>query len=106
MLHLYQVQENILNGNRVMKRTRKVNGRMDGRAGRQTDGRTDGGHDIIRPVFDGRISKSRELLRADICFQCKQKYYIFAVIMSLNFVLQKVHFYFIRKQHSNDIEDN
>ena len=35
--------ENILNGIRVMERTRKVNRR------------TDGGHDIIRPVFDGRI---------------------------------------------------
>ena len=39
--------ENILNGNRVMERTRNVNG--------QTDGRADGGHDIIQPVFDGRI---------------------------------------------------
>ena len=35
--------ENILNGIRVMERTRKFNER------------TDGGHDIIRPVFDGRI---------------------------------------------------
>ena len=39
--------ENILNGIRVMERTRKVNGR--------TDGRTDEGHGMIRPVFDGRI---------------------------------------------------
>ena len=39
--------ENILNGIRVMERTQKVNGR--------TDGRTYGGHDIIRPIFDGRI---------------------------------------------------
>ena len=39
--------ENILNGIRVMERTRKVN--------RRTDTRTDGGHDIIQPVFDGRI---------------------------------------------------
>ena len=39
--------ENILNGIRVMERTRKSNGR--------TDGRADGGHDILRPVFDGRI---------------------------------------------------
>ena len=30
-----------------MERTRKVNGRKDGR--------TDGGHDIIRPAFNGRI---------------------------------------------------
>ena len=43
-----KVHENILNGIRVMERTRKVNGRMDVR----TDRRTDGGHDIIRPVFD------------------------------------------------------
>ena len=35
--------ENILNGIIVMKRTRKVNRR------------TDGGHDIISPVFDGHI---------------------------------------------------
>ena len=42
-------QENILNGIRVMEQTRKVNGRTDGQR------RTDGGHDIIRPVFDGRI---------------------------------------------------
>ena len=40
--------ENILNGIRVMKRTQKL---MD----RQTDRWTDRGHDIIRPVFDGRI---------------------------------------------------
>ena len=35
--------ENILNGNRVMERTRKVNRR------------TDEGHEIVRLVFDGRI---------------------------------------------------
>ena len=40
--------ENILSGIRVMERTRKVNGRMDRR--------TNGGHDIIRLVFDGRIN--------------------------------------------------
>ena len=45
--------ENILNGIRGLERTQKVNGRTDG----QTDRRTDGGHDIIRPVFDGRIKK-------------------------------------------------
>ena len=39
--------EKILNGIRIMERTQKVNGR--------TDGCPDGGHDIIRPVFDGRI---------------------------------------------------
>ena len=44
--------ENILNSIRVMERIRKVNGRMD----RQTDERTER-HDIIRPVFDGRIIK-------------------------------------------------
>ena len=33
--------ENILNGIRVMERTRNVNGRTDGRPDRQTDGRTD-----------------------------------------------------------------
>ena len=38
--------ENNFYGIRVMKRTRKVEGR--------TDRRTDGGHDITRPVFDGR----------------------------------------------------
>ena len=43
--------ENILNCIRVMERTRKVNERKDG----QMDVRTDGGHDKIRPVFDGRI---------------------------------------------------
>ena len=32
-----------------MEWTRKVNGRIDGR--------TDGGHDIIRPALDGRIEK-------------------------------------------------
>ena len=47
--------ENILNGIRVMERTRKVNGRTDRRTDGQTDRWTDGGHDIIRPVFDGRI---------------------------------------------------
>ena len=36
--------ENILNGIRVMERTRKVNRRTDG----QTDERTDEGHNIIR----------------------------------------------------------
>ena len=35
--------ENILNGIRVMEPTRKINGRKDER--------TDGGHDILRPVF-------------------------------------------------------
>ena len=40
--------ENILNDIRVMERTLTVNGRMDGRMDRQMDG----GHDIIRPVFD------------------------------------------------------
>ena len=45
--------ENILNGIRVMERTRNVNGRTDGRP----DRRTDGGHEIIRPVFDGRIKQ-------------------------------------------------
>ena len=49
--------ENILNGIRVNEWTRKVNGRTDG----QTDGRTDGGHDIIPPVFDGRIKRGLEL---------------------------------------------
>ena len=39
--------ENILDGIRVMERTRKV------------IGRTDGGHDIIRHVFDGRIKIQR-----------------------------------------------
>ena len=43
--------ENILNDIRVMERTRKVK--------RRTDGRTDGGHDIVRPVFGGRIKFRR-----------------------------------------------
>ena len=43
--------ENILNGIRVMEQTRKVNGGTDGQTARQTDG----WHDIIQPVFDGRI---------------------------------------------------
>ena len=52
-----------------MERTRKANGRTDGRTDRQTDrqtdrrtdgqtdGQKDGVHDILRPVFDGRIKK-------------------------------------------------
>ena len=43
------LRENILYGIRVMERTRKVNGR--------TDRWTDGGHNIIRPVFDGHIKR-------------------------------------------------
>ena len=39
--------ENILNRITVMERTRKVNG--------WKDRPTDGGHDIIRPVFYGRM---------------------------------------------------
>ena len=31
---------------------------MDG----QTDGQTDGGHDIMRPIFDGRIKKAHLLV--------------------------------------------
>ena len=45
--------ENILNGITAMERTRKDNARTD----RLTDGRADGGHDIIRLVFDGRIKR-------------------------------------------------
>ena len=47
----------ILNGIRVMERTRNIKGRTDGQIDGRTDGRTDGGHDIIRPVFDGRIKR-------------------------------------------------
>ena len=47
--------ENILNGIRVMERTPKVNGRTDGQKDGPMHGRTDVRHDIIRPVFDGRI---------------------------------------------------
>ena len=39
--------ENIMNGNRVMEQTQKVN--------RRTDRRMDGRHNIIRPVFDRPI---------------------------------------------------
>ena len=55
--------ENILNGIRVMERIQKVNrwteGWMDGQPDGWMDnnGWTDGGHNIIRPVFDGRIKK-------------------------------------------------
>ena len=52
-------RENILNGIRVMEPTQKVNGRTDGRPDRRTDGHNDGGHDIIRPVFDGRIMRQK-----------------------------------------------
>ena len=61
--------ENILNGIRVMERTRKVNGRTDGRPDRQTDGWTDGGHDIIRPVFNGRIKKTPKSLEHNIRYE-------------------------------------
>ena len=44
----------MLNGIRVMARTRKINGR--------TDGQTGGGHDLIQPVLDGRI-KSKNILQ-------------------------------------------
>ena len=54
---------NILNGIRVIERTQKVNGRTDGcpdrRTDRQPEGRMDRGHDIIRPVFDGRIRRGK-----------------------------------------------
>ena len=57
--------ENILNGISVIKRTRKVNVR--------TDGRTDGRYDIIRPVFDGRIKiqKNNHLHNAQHMVQSK-----------------------------------
>ena len=42
-----KVNENILMGIRVMERAQKVN--------RRTSEQTDGGHDIIRPVFYRRI---------------------------------------------------
>ena len=47
--------ENIFNGISVTERTRKVNGRTDRWTDGKKDGRTDGGHDIIQPVYDGRI---------------------------------------------------
>ena len=49
--------ENILNGIRVIERTLKLNGRTDGCPDRGTDGR----HNRIRPVFDGRIKMIFEL---------------------------------------------
>ena len=51
--------ENILNGIRVMEQTRKVNGRTD----RHPDRPTDGGHNIIGPVFDGHIKMGFNLIR-------------------------------------------
>ena len=39
-----------------MERTQKVNRHTYGRLDIRIDGRTDGGHDIIRPVFDGLIT--------------------------------------------------
>ena len=56
--------ENIMNGIRVMERTRKVNGRTDGRP----DRRTDGGHDIIPPVLRGRSTLGVMLKRVRACF--------------------------------------
>ena len=50
--------ENILNGIRVMERTRKGNGGTNGRP----DRRTDGGFNIIRPVFAGRIKIQRGII--------------------------------------------
>ena len=54
--------ENILNGIRVMERTRKVNQWTDGRTDRQIDRRMDEGHDIIGPIFDGRIKIAADIL--------------------------------------------
>ena len=47
-----EFHENILNGIRVTEPTRTVNGRRDRRM--------DGGKDIIRPVFDGRIERIKK----------------------------------------------
>ena len=52
--------ENTLNGSKVMERIRKVNG--------QTDRQTDGGHDIIRPVFGGRIKTIQHSKTMIICW--------------------------------------
>ena len=50
-----KIHENIMNGIRGMERARKI---TDG----QKDGWTDGGHDIIRPVFDGRIKMLKRVV--------------------------------------------
>ena len=58
----FKFHENILNNIRVQERTRKVNGR--------TDERTDGGQNIIRPVFDGRIKVEVLILLLFILRSC------------------------------------
>lgn len=45
-----------------MEWARKVNGRIDGR--------TDGGHDIIRPVLDARIEKGVKVDFSSYCTSC------------------------------------
>ena len=55
-----KLHENILNGSKVMERTRKVNGRTDGRpdrrTGRQTDGRTEATPKTV--LGPGRVAQS------------------------------------------------
>ena len=58
--------ENILNSFRVMERTQKLNGQTDERTDRRTDIWTDRGHDIIRPIFDGRIKMDTDMKRAEL----------------------------------------
>ena len=61
--------ENIMNGIRVIERTRKVNGR--------TDRRTDGRHDIIRPVFDGRMKMQSSIrVQHNDVTSCKHRHLI------------------------------
>ena len=52
-----EFHENILKGNRVKERTRKVNGRSDGHPDRRTDGLR-ARHNTI--LFDGRIKIYQE----------------------------------------------
>ena len=61
-----KVYENILNGIRVMERTRKVDRRTDRHTDRHTDGRTDGGHEILLTVFDGRVEMKKKILKIKI----------------------------------------
>ena len=70
-----------------MERTRKVNRRTDEQT--ETDGRTDGGHDIIRPVFNGRIRNEEGTIEyllwdchqvQEFLYLVKQKFYVIDIL--------------------------